>query len=328
MDELDLFRDFRSGVRGPGADAERRASGRLAQAIDRRPRATAHLLGVVRQRRKGLALAPAVLAATAAVALFLTAPWSSTPGFLEKADAALTPPVGSILHFKVILTVTSKELDCTAARPTEVWIDQTPPHRYRALIPEPPPEPAPVTPGFFVCWKADTQTEIGSQTQPAEPGLVFVPPNTLRSPGSSGLRAIFPSDPVQDLRQAISDGRAHDEGKTTLDGRTVERIRIDPAERTVQTTPIECLGSVCIRGRLRPPVYAYVDPKTFALVQERVTEQILAGPLKHAVLVDYVERYLTFEYLPRTPANLALTNIRAQHPDATVKCVRTWQYRC
>ena len=27
-------------------------------------------------------------------------------------------------------------------------------------------------------------------------------------------------------------------------------------------------------------------------------------------------RYLTFEYLPRTAANLALTDIRAQHPDA------------
>ena len=27
-------------------------------------------------------------------------------------------------------------------------------------------------------------------------------------------------------------------------------------------------------------------------------------------------RYLTFEYLPRTAVNLALTDIRAQHPDA------------
>ena len=29
-----------------------------------------------------------------------------------------------------------------------------------------------------------------------------------------------------------------------------------------------------------------------------------------------VARYLTFEYLPRTAANLALTDIVAQHPNA------------
>ena len=39
-------------------------------------------------------------------------------------------------------------------------------------------------------------------------------------------------------------------------------------------------------------------------------------PLKHPVRVDIIGRYLTFEYLPRTEANLALTNIRVQHPAA------------
>ena len=37
------------------------------------------------------------------------------------------------------------------------------------------------------------------------------------------------------------------------------------------------------------------------------------GPV---VLLQMRTRYLTFEYLPRTAANLALTDIRAQHPDA------------
>ena len=35
------------------------------------------------------------------------------------------------------------------------------------------------------------------------------------------------------------------------------------------------------------------------------------------VRFHFVLRTLTFEYLPRTDANLALTDIRAQHPDAT-----------
>jgi hypothetical protein len=42
-----------------------------------------------------------------------------------------------------------------------------------------------------------------------------------------------------------------------------------------------------------------------------------APPGVPAVRYHSVRRYLTFEYLPRTDANLALTNIRAQHPDAT-----------
>jgi hypothetical protein len=35
------------------------------------------------------------------------------------------------------------------------------------------------------------------------------------------------------------------------------------------------------------------------------------------VRVHVVTRFLTFEYLPRTDANLALTDIKAQHPNAT-----------
>jgi hypothetical protein len=117
-------------------------------------------------------------------------------------------------------------------------------------------------------------------------------------------------DPAADLRAAISAGRAHDEGKTQLDGRTVERIRIDTA----------CLPLAnCPRG----PVYLYVDPETFYPVEVVATfdqVEIVGGPGTSSyshVRVRDVTRYLTFEYLPRTAANLALTDIRAQHPTAT-----------
>jgi hypothetical protein len=36
----------------------------------------------------------------------------------------------------------------------------------------------------------------------------------------------------------------------------------------------------------------------------------------HVVRLKFVNRYLSYEYLPRTAANLALTDIRAQQPDA------------
>jgi hypothetical protein len=47
--------------------------------------------------------------------------------------------------------------------------------------------------------------------------------------------------------------------------------------------------------------YAYVDPKTYYPVEIRSGN---------------ITRFSTYEYLPRTAANLALTNIRAQHPHA------------
>ena len=118
--------------------------------------------------------------------------------------------------------------------------------------------------------------------------LYFVPPETLAIwPLGTGGR---PPDPVTELREAISAGRAHLEGRTQLDGRTVERIRIDSTY-------------ACFDPDAGCASYAYVDPETFNLVR---TE-------RHGI----IDRYLTFEYLPRTAANVALANIETQHPDAT-----------
>jgi DNA-directed RNA polymerase specialized sigma24 family protein len=55
--------------------------------------------------------------------------------------------------------------------------------------------------------------------------------------------------------------------------------------------------------------------ETFALAFERRASCPPDGPVARLHIVD---RYLRFEYLPRTDANLALTDIRAQHPNATV----------
>jgi hypothetical protein len=43
----------------------------------------------------------------------------------------------------------------------------------------------------------------------------------------------------------------------------------------------------------------------------------IAVPGRPVVRLHFVTRYLTFEYLARTGANLALTDIEAQHPNAT-----------
>jgi hypothetical protein len=252
--------------------------------------------------RYRLLMAAATLVIAAAVALLATLPWNDSPGFLARAEAALRPPAGTILHQKWEVTATSKDPACTVRRgPSESWIDETPPHRYRVLLGTLPPPDAPsVDPHALACskWKA---YEIGGDLDSGET-LRFVPPNTLRLlPGQFS----YPIDPLRDLRESISAGSAHDGGKTQLAGRTVQRIRVDPE------------SACAFRDCPREPFYWYVDPKTFYPVAAEG-----AGGLgqtgRFFVPLHVVVRYVAFEYLPRTDANLALTAIRAQHPNATV----------
>jgi hypothetical protein len=251
--------------------------------------------------RTRLLLAAATLPVAAAMALLFTAPWNNSPGFLEKAHAALTPPAGTVVHQKWELTTTSTDHACTVKRgPNEVWIDQTPPYRYRAFMNDLPPDLATADARVLAC-SSPTASEFGGTLDTGET-LRFVPPNTLTV---SPLRLVFRPDPVTELREAISTGAAHDEGETQLDGRTVERIRIDP--------PSSCPVPDCSRE----PSYAYVDRETFYPVQLESPHGYITPPNAPAMRLHMVVRTLTFEYLPRTPANLALTNLHAQHPDAT-----------
>lgn len=320
MDELDLFRDFRRGAEAPSEDAERRASARLAAAVEREqmPRTALRFLA----KRPGYsALTLGALAVAIAAALFVSAPWHDSPGFLERAQAALTPPEESILHMKWEVISTSMDPACTVERgPNEVWIDQTPPHRYRALLTDLPPIPPPPYSPPPACSRGES-FEVGGtlgNSFDMQDRVRFVPPITLEyEPLRFWVRA---NDPLAIptggampaalwaptlLREAIAAGNAHDEGETQLDGRTLRRIRVEPSAACPHP------------GCQREPSYVYVDPKTFYPVQAEGPHVIL--PLlgtSHVVPLHVVDRYLTFEYLPRTDANLALTDIRAQHPDA------------
>ena len=69
MNELDLFRDFSRGVAAPSAEAQRRASARLASAIDEVVgREKAARLHQGRRRWRAVALAAAILGAAALLA--------------------------------------------------------------------------------------------------------------------------------------------------------------------------------------------------------------------------------------------------------------------
>src|SRR5215217_5371070 len=326
----DRFQEFRSGVAAPGEDARRRAAARLQGAIEGKHRHGRGTMLLIRRRPGRTVLALGALATAIGTALFVSTPWKNSPGFLERAQAALTAPAGTILYMQWESGLDSIDRACTTTRvpdaefpeveprvvlpprpledvptaappaspppplfksvgsgggsgavsthlwiahgPHEAWIDQTPPHRFRMIKAWPN--------GSGECGPAGvTGREMGGDLDSGME-LYFVPPDTLAIwPLGTGGR---PPDPVTELRNAISAGRAHLEGRTQLDGRTVERIRID-------------FPSDCFDHDAGCASYAYVDPKTFNLVR---TE-------RHGI----IDRYLTFEYLPRTAANVALANI-------------------
>ena len=251
-----------------------------------------------RLRRNRVYLVAAALPIVAAAALFFTTPWSNTPSFLARAEAALTPHAGTVLHMKWEQTWTSTDPACTVTHgPSELWVDEAPPHTFRVLfVNDASPSPGDADPRERAC-ASGTASEIGGSDTQAT--LRFVPPNTL---GINQLTYRFPPDPVTELREAIRAGYAHDDGKTQLAGHIVERIRLD----------IDCSHPGCPRE----PFYWYVDPDTFYPVESDGGGAI-APPGGPIVRLHIVTRYLTFEYLPRTAANLALANIQAQHPDAT-----------
>jgi len=132
----------------------------------------------------------------------------------------------------------------------------------------------------------------------------FVPPNRLVNTylGGAPPGLVFgeeTGDPVVALRRAIRTGKAHDEGRTNRDGRTVEHIRL---------TWDDAGGD------------AYVDPDTYYPVEIDLsgTTDVIAtqAGFQNRVSPRQEIHYLAYEYLPRTAANIALTDIRAQHPHA------------
>lgn len=296
MAELDRFRDFRSGVAAPSEHAQRRAASRLATAIEADRTPPTSRLRLLGKRKYG---APAVAAVVVAVTtgLFVSTPWNNAPGFLERAQAALAADPETVLHARWEETWTSTDPECTVRRgPNEIWIDQAPPHSFRAVLEDSTPDPA-TDPSHWVC-SSGTISELRG-TLDSRQAQRFAPPG---SENSLPVLVTTPHDPVKAFREAISAGRAHHEGETQLDGRTVKRIRIDP--------PVDC--DPC--PDKRSPSYAYVDPESFYPVEEHGVGYL--GPAPENEFGDstdrlarflVVKRYLTFEYLPRTAANVALT---------------------
>jgi hypothetical protein len=266
--------DVKVHLTEPDREADARNVAAIVEAA-RRQTSTTRVRRRLWRRRHGVIAFPA-LAGAAALTLFVSTPWRSPPGFLERAEAALTPPAGSILHYR--WTTKTPEGSGCAAGAHEIWIEQAPPYAYRARLTD--------------C--IGSPREIGG-LMGTHTILELASPHTLVAPD---LIFDIATDPVAELREAIKAGRAYDEGRTQLGGRTVQRIRW------------ECPRDEPCASR---PSYTYVDPEAHFPVQDVVVGGFGSGTGER---FDIVVRYPEFEYLPRTQETLALTDIRAQHPNA------------
>lgn len=308
----------------------------------RRARRSLRIAGVL----AGLALC----AGAATVAVFALAPSAGAPDFLARAAAALAPTSGTVLYERWERTMgpepgNPERRGSVSFGPEQLWIQADHPRRYRTVL-APRSGPVQRRPGGVALaylygvvldyagsgpGRVDSLTrlqraitgqplELGgtveaagetSNSGGASPTLTFLPARELmRARLHVTLGALLPgpgyqaiengTDPVATLRAAILEGRARVAGSTRFRGRTVQRIDIRLPQQLPADAPLLPAG----HPRTRAEAFALVEPKTF-----------------HPVEIVYggqTDRFLTYEYLPATAANLALTDIRAQHPGARI----------
>lgn len=277
MDELDLFRSFRAAAAPPSTGAAAAARAAVASALEREAaRAGRRTL----PRRPLVLTLSAALAVALAVVLALVAPWSGGPSIVDRAAAAIVQGSDTVLHQRVEMTSTNLATGAALGRHTlELWLDGAAPHRYRA---------------FFQPPFTSRTLEVGGSAASLH-AAVYRPATNTFDTHSLQLR-ITGVNALDVIRQALASGDAVPQGTTQLDGRRVLRILVH--------------GS----GPKRTDEVYYVDPQTYDPVEIDGQGFLVDGAKRYHV--STVERFLTFEFLPRTAANLRLTDIRAMHPTA------------
>ena len=310
-----------------------------------------------RRGRAGRWLLAAVLVLASAAALVLVlAPSDGSSGFLARAAAALAPTSGTVLYERWETTFGAEVGNPRRGVPVtygpeQLWIETDHPRRYRTVL---APRSGPFEGGrggvelayrygvnvAYAGSGFDPRTgqfdalaklqqanrgralELGGTAEAARasghpgavlPTLAFMPPNRLLRarlrvtlgptlPGPHDQAIEDGTDPVEVLRAAIAEGRAKLAGASNLGGRRVEKISIRlPGQLPADAPP---LPSGRRRSRGRSEAEAYVEPQSL-----RPVEIVFGGQ---------TYRFLDYEYLPATGANLALTDVRERHRRAVV----------
>ena len=224
-------------------------------------------------RRTARLAVPAVLAAVLGTSLTLMP--GAGPGIrpadaavLTAVEAALTPPAGTILHERAMVTVGNE-----------------PPERYEAWIEASAPGATRVIKeGWEGAWDGKTFSTYDQAS------------NTITVGGYIPGHAV---DIAATLRSLIASGQARVTGTTVVDG--------VPA----RTLAISGLPGGRVGGAVNGTYDVTLSDDYPLLVQ--TTLDCGSGPCTETL------RFQTYEYLPATPANLALLNLETQHPTATIR---------
>jgi hypothetical protein len=245
-------------------------------------RAESSRLPLLRRRPRAVVLAVVVIGAIV-LGLTVTTPWSGAPSIVERARAALTLQPGTVLHIK---WTDSSTIDDNT---TEAWLDSR--GRFH---------------GFVTDASTGERVEIGG-TRDLRRSVSYDPTtNAIGAFVAGPLRSV--SDDVAVLRKELAEGTATAAGRELINGRMLRKIRL------------RLRGADC-----KPTIHLLlVDPTTYEPVEYRLIVFAPRGsrPAPDARAsyrrVPLVRRFLAFERLPATAANLRLTDIRAAHPTAKV----------
>jgi hypothetical protein len=264
-----------------------------------------------RRRRAGLLLLAAT--AVAAVALAVVSPWQGGASVVDRAAAAIlaAPSSGQVLYERITLRHVwgspppGRRLKVPVfSVPVDVWMDGRA-HVFRATFGASPPLTSAVEVGGRI-GSSNGLTHTGSANELS--AAAFPAPVT---------QAVL--DPAAFVKAALTSGRAEADGKATIGGREVLRIRIASPDA----------------GTSKPLALLFVDEHTYRPV--RVEIDAGAPVPEHAGLPltcitqlfpfacevaqpgdTWVYDFREYRYLPATAASRRLADIRAMHPGAPI----------
>ncbi len=205
------------------------------------------------QSRWGALLVVTAIMAVALLALTIATPWRSSPTTLDRAEAALlAPSPGQLLYEKVTVHPIVFSSRGTVAS-VRLWLDGAQPHRFRIT--------------FGGAWQAEVGGTLGTSA-----GLSYVASEqTLH-------RAVFQFrvrrsdlDPAAFIEEALKSGQAKPDGRATIRGRDVIRIRVSAWFTTSTARLLEPIALYYVDARTYRPVRVVIPPPDGRVV-------LFAGP--------------------------------------------------